>query len=332
LIVDDGLVRGVVTAKNGREWRIGAKLGVLVNAGGFAHNQQMRDQYIPGTSIKWTGSNPGDTGEMLLEMMRLGAATAQMDERVGNQMTVPPGHESKGDGVELSTISGQMDLAKPHAILVDQSGVRYMNEGGSYMAFCQNMLKRNREVPAIPSWWIMDEQYMSAYMFCGTLAGSKKPQEWYDSGFLKRADTLDGLAKACNMDPMRLRATVDKFNASVRAGRDAEFHRGDRAYDNWLGDPFHRPSNTLGTIEKAPFYAAPMVPGDVGTFGGVVTDVHARVLRQDGAPIPGLYATGNSTASVMGRVYPGAGSSIGPSFTWGYVAAKHAASQAGEKS
>jgi 3-oxosteroid 1-dehydrogenase len=174
----------------------------------------------------------------------------------------------------------------------------------------------------------MDEQYMSAYMFCGTMAGSKKPQAWYDSGFLKRADTIEGLAKACNVDPSALRQTVDKFNASVRAGRDAEFHRGDRAYDNWLGDAFHRPSNTLGSIEKGPFYAAPMVPGDVGTFGGVLTDVHARVLRQDGSPIPGLYATGNSTASVMGRVYPGAGSSIGPSFTWGFVAAKHAASQA----
>jgi 3-oxosteroid 1-dehydrogenase len=328
LIVQDGVVTGVLTARNGREWRIGAKLGVLVNAGGFAHNQQMRDQYTPGTSIQWTGSNPGDTGEMLLEMMRLGAATAQMDERVGNQMTIPPGRESHGDGVELSAISGQMDLAKPHAILVDQSGVRYMNEGGSYMAFCQNMLKRNREVPAIPSWWIMDEQYMSAYMFCGTMAGSKKPQKWYDLGFLKRADTLEELAKACNVDPVRLTATVEKFNVSVRSGRDVEFHRGDRAYDNWLGDHFHRPSNTLGTIEKGPFYAAPMVPGDVGTFGGVVTDVHARVLRQDGSPIPGLYATGNSTASVMGRVYPGAGSSIGPSFTWGYIAAKHAASQA----
>jgi 3-oxosteroid 1-dehydrogenase len=165
---------------------------------------------------------------------------------------------------------------------------------------------------------------MSRYMFCGTMPGSAKPKEWYDSGFLKRADTIEGLARACNVDPARLKATVEKFNAAVRAGRDTDFQRGERAYDNWLGDVYHGPSQTLGTVEKAPFYAAPVVPGDVGTYGGVVTDIHARVLRQDGSPIPGLYATGNSTASVMGRVYPGAGSSIGPSFTWGYVAAKHA--------
>jgi 3-oxosteroid 1-dehydrogenase len=327
-IIENGAVRGIVALQDGHEKRIFARLGVLVNAGGFAHNQEMRDKYIPGTSTKWTGSSPGDTGEMLLEMMRLGAATGQMEERVGNQMTIPPGRENTGDGVELSGISGQMDLAKPHAILVDQSGTRYMNECGSYMEFCQNMLKRNREVPAIPSWWLMDDQYMGNYMFCGTMPGSKKPKEWYDAGFLKRADTIEELAKSLNIAPTVLRATVEKFNASVRVGHDAEFHRGDRAYDNWLGDHFHSPSNTLGTLEKPPFYAAPMVPGDVGTYGGVLTDVHARVLKEDGSPIPGLYATGNSTASVMGRIYPGAGSSIGPSFTWGYAAAKHAASAA----
>jgi len=324
-VVEDGAVKGVVVLQDGRERRIGAKLGVLVNAGGFAHNQAMRDKYIPGTSAEWTGVPPGDTGEMILELMNIGAATAQMNERVGNQMTIPPGRQSRGDGVALSTISGQMDLAKPHCILVDQSGVRYMNEGGSYMEFCQRMLERHKTVPAVPSWWIMDEQYMRTYMFCGTMPGSKKPEEWYRSGFLKRADTIEDLARLCNIDPATLKASVDRFNAGAREGKDPEFHRGERAYDDWLGDPFHRPSQTLGTIEKGPFYAVNMVPGDVGTYGGVVTDADARVLREDGSPIPGLYATGTTTASVMGRCYPGAGASVGPSFTWGFVAAKHAA-------
>jgi 3-oxosteroid 1-dehydrogenase len=324
-IVEDGAVKGVVAVRDGREVRIGAKLGVLVNAGGFAHNQAMRDKYIPGTSAEWTGVPSGDTGEMILELMSMGAATAQMNERVGNQMTIPPGRQNTGDGVALSTISGQMDLAKPHCILVDQSGVRYMNEGGSYMEFCQRMLERNKTVPAVPSWWLMDEQYMKTYMFCGTMPGAKKPEEWYRTGFLKRADTIEDLAKACNIDPATLKATVDRFNAGARKGEDPEFRRGARAYDDWLGDPFHKPSQTLGPIEQGPFYAVNMVPGDVGTFGGVVTDANARVLREDGSVIPGLYATGTTTASVMGRCYPGAGSSIGPSFTWGFVAAKHAA-------
>ena len=325
-ITEGGAVKGVVIEKDGRDWRIGARSGVLVNAGGFAQNQRMRDKYIPGTSVEWTAVTSGDTGEMIESMEGLGAALAQMNERVGNQMTIPPGvANTDGQGVKLGRISGQMNYAKPHSIVVDQTGVRYMNEGGSYMAFCQNVLKRNETVPAIPSWWISDEQSMRKYLVCGTMPGTKKPQEWYDSGFLIRADTIEELAAKIDMDPAVLKGTVDRFNAGARAGRDDEYKRGQRAYDEWLGDHYHTPSNTLGTIEEGPFYAAKVWPGDVGTYGGVVTDVNARVLREDGSVIEGLYATGVSTASVMGRFYPGAGSSVGPSFVFGYLAAKHAA-------
>ena len=325
-IVEGGAVKGVITEKDGKPWRIGARLGVLVNAGGFSHNQEMRDQYQPGTSAEWTATPGGNTGEMILEMMKLGAAIGQMEEMVGNQMSIPPGVKNTGDGIELSAVGGQMNISKPYSIIVDQSGVRYLNEAGSYMEFCQNMLKRNKTVPAIPSWWIVDEKHMRQYMYTGTMPGSKKPQEWYDSGFLRRANSIEELAGQIGVDPAVLRQTVEKFNADAKRGIDSEFHRGDRAYDNWLGD-FYREdgSHTLGPIDEASFYAAPMVPGDVGTYGGVVTDVNARVLREDGSVIEGLYATGISTASVMGRIYPGAGSSVGPSFVWGYIAAKHAA-------
>src|SRR5262249_47090902 len=152
---------------------------------------------------------------------------------------IPPGRENQGDGIAYATIGQQMDINKPHSIIVDQSGVRYMNEGGSYMEFCQNMLKRNKEVPAIPSWWIMDEQHMSKYMFIMTMPGLPKPKEWYDSGFLKKADTIEDLAKLINVPPATLRATVDRWNEQVRANRDSDFHRGDRAYDNFLGDAFN---------------------------------------------------------------------------------------------
>jgi 3-oxosteroid 1-dehydrogenase len=320
LIVEQGSVTGVVTVKDGRPWRVGARLGVLVNAGGFARNQRMRDRYAPGTSVQWTMAAPGDTGEMIEEMMRHGAAIAQMEERVGCQMTLPPGAENSE-----SKPAAQGMTASPHVILVDQSGVRYMNEGGSYMAYCKGMLERNKTVPAVPSWAIFDSQFMSKYMLAGTMPGSAKPQRWYDEKYLRRADSIEDLAAQIGIDPARLKATVDKFNGFCAKLRDEEFHRGERAYDRWLGDPYNTPSETLGTIEKGPYFAVQIVPGDVGTYGGVVTDEHARVLRDDGSVIPGLYATGVSTASVMGRSYPGPGSSVGPSFTWGYIAAKHAA-------
>lgn len=320
LVIEDGAVTGVMTVKNGRPWKVRAKLGVLVNAGGFARNQEMRDRYQPGTSAQWTMASSGDTGEMIREMMRHGAAIAQMEEMVGTQLTIPPEEQ----GADFMSTAQRLTAA-PHAILVDQSGVRYMNEGGSYMAYCKGMLERNRQVKAVPSWAIFDQQYMGKYMLAGKMPGSRKPQSWFEQGYLHKAATIDELAQKLKINAPTLTATVERFNGFVAKNRDEDFHRGERAYDRWLGDPFQQPSAALGFIEKGPFYAVPVVPGDVSTYGGVVTDEYARVLRSDGTVIAGLYATGVSTASMMGRSYPGAGCSVGPAFVWGYVAAKHAA-------
>ncbi len=313
---ESGRVIGVETEKDGKPWRVGARLGVLLNAGGFSHNQQMRDTYIPLTRTEWTHAAEGDTGDMHRELMRIGAHMAQMDEFVGNQMMLPPNEEPGG---------AQMQLAKPHAFLVDQSGVRYMSEGGSYMLFCQNMIERHQTVPAVPSWMIMDSQFMKYHMLASSMPGVSKPKEWYSSGFLKKSKTIEGLAEAIGVDPAALKATTERFNGFARKGVDEDFGRGHNAYDAWLGDHTNKPNPALGTVEKGPFYAVKIVPGDVGTFGGAVTDCNARVLREDGSVIEGLYATGTTTAAVMGRTYPGAGCSIGPSFTFGFVAAKHAA-------
>ena len=262
---------------------------------------------------------------MLVELMRVGAATGQLDEMVGNQFCIPPGHENQGDGLELLEVGGQMNIAKPHSIVVDQSGVRYQNECGSYVEFCKNMLRRDREVRAVPSWWIVDLYYMRTYMYCGTMPGTEKPKAWYDSGFLKLAETIEELAGLLEIEPAALRKTIDDFNANARQGRDPSFYRGDRLYDRFLGDHYASDSPTLGPIEDGPFYAAPLVPGNVGTFGGAVTDEQGRVLTEDGYIIPNLYATGTVTASVMGRCYPAGGASIGPAMLWGYLAALSAA-------
>lgn len=321
LLLEDGAVIGVVTQRDGKPWRIHARLGVLVNAGGFAHNQAMRDRYQPGTHSDWSNAAEGDTGEMILEMERIGAALGQMNEMIGYQSTLPPGWREAYVKPPAQSLT-----AKPHAILVDQSGVRYQNEGGSYALYCQNMLARNAVVPSIPSWAIFDQQYITKYMLAGTMPGAKKPESWASEGYLKKADSIEQLAALISVDPATLKATVERWNGFCERGRDEDFKRGERDYDRWLGDPFNEDiARALGKIEQGPFYAVPVVPGDVGTYGGVVTDEYARVLTADGGPITGLYATGVSTASVMGRYYLGAGASIGPSFTWGYVAAKHAA-------
>lgn len=319
LVTEDGKVTGVVAEIDGRPRRIGARLGVLVNAGGFAQNQAMRDRYMPGTRAAWSNTPEGDTGDMHTEMERIGAALGQMDQMVGYQTSQMPGWEQAFVKPPMQGVTG-----KPGAILVDQSGVRYMNEGGSYELYCQTMFERNRTVPAIPSWAIFDARFAGLYPIGGVRLG-KVRQQWKDSGYLKEADTLAGLAAQIGVPAEALEATVARWNGFVDAGRDEDFGRGAREYDKWLGDPYHRPNPALGRIDQAPYYAVDIVPGDVSTYGGAVTDERARVLRPDGSAIAGLYACGVSSASVMGGVYVGAGASIGPSLCFGYLAARDAA-------
>ena len=315
LIVEGGKVIGVRTDIG----TIGANLGVLINAGGFAQNQAMRDQYLPGTYAKWSNVPEGDTGDMLGQMERAGGVLAQMDQMVGYQTTQMPGYDQ---GYVKPPIQGS--TGKPHAIIVDQSGQRYMNEGGSYELFCQTMRERNKSVPAVPSWAIFDAQFAAKYPIGGVKL-KKYYAMWKAADYLKEGDTVEGLALEIGCDPKALRETIDRWNGFVDANHDADFNRGARKYDQWLGDPFHKPNPCMGRIDKGPYYAVDVVPGDVSTYGGAVTDVEGRVIRADGSAIDGLYACGVSTASMMGGVYPGAGASIGPSMAWGYLAAKHAA-------
>ncbi len=317
LIVEGGKVTGVVTLKNGKHWRIGGNLGVLVNAGGFAQNQAMRNKYQPGTRAEWSNVPEGDTGEMHVEMERIGGVLAQMDEMVGFPGTLAPGWEK-----EYVRPGMQGVTAKPHAILVDQAGVRYMNESCSYEHYCETMLKRGN---ANPSWAIMDSQFMEEYQLVGSVGIRKKPRSFIKSGYLKVADTIEELAGKIGADPATLKATVERWNAMMAKGADEDFQRGVRFYDRYLGDPFKQPNPTLGPIDKGPYYAVDVIPGDVSTYGGAVTDANSRVVKADGSVIEGLYACGVSTASAMGRVYPGAGASVGPSMVFGFLAAKHAA-------
>jgi 3-oxosteroid 1-dehydrogenase len=317
LVVEGGRVTGVVAEIGGQERRIGARLGVLLAAGGFSRNQAMRDQYIPGTKVEGTNTAEGDTGDLIQEAIRIGAAVGQMREMVGQPVALPPGRPAA---------IAHGDVTKPHSILVDQAGQRFMSEAQSYVELGRGILDHTPDKPGAPVWLIADSQYMAKYMFLGTMAGSAKPQPWLDQGFLKKADTIEGLAQACGIDAAKLEATVERFNGFARQGRDEDFHRGERVYDRWLGDPFRQGAEqSMGPIEQGPFYAVQIFTGDVSTFGGVVTDARGRVLRADGSAIPGLYATGTTTASVFGGRSPGAGASLGGAFTFAYIAAKDAA-------
>lgn len=328
-VVENERVVGIVVKRGGQTVRVRATDGVLINAGGFSHSQAMREQYQPKPNPwRWTNANPGDTGEMIQAAQRLGAAVDCMEEAwwvitsLGPNETLPEGAVAP-DGYPIPFMH-HLDLSLPYSMMVDQDGNRFCDEAGAYMEIGQRLYERHRQTgKGIPAWVIMDRRQREFYPW-GTASPGQVPQAWLDSGYLKKADTLDELAKLCGIDPAGLARGVERFNGFCRTGKDLDFNRGGRAFDNAHGDPTVKPNPNLGPIEQGPFYAVAIYPGDVGTAGGVLTDEHGRVLRADGSVIAGLYATGNSTASVVGRCYPGAGASIGASFVFGYRAAQHA--------
>jgi 3-oxosteroid 1-dehydrogenase len=316
LLIDDGRVVGVAANRHGRTVRIGARHAVLLSSGGFARNKAMRETYSrqPNTA-EWTVANPGDTGEVLEMAIAHGAAVDLMDEA----WWIPA--STKPDGSLAMHIG---ERSKPGSIIVDRDGRRYFNEAVSYMEAGRQMYLHNQDGRSVPSWLIMDSRHRKRYLFAFQPPGMT-PKEWIESGYMKKADTLEDLARQCGIDAAGLTATVEQFNTSARDGVDPEFHRGEGAHERYQGDPTHVPNASVGPLDKPPYYAVAIYPGDVGTSGGMLCDEYSRVLDTDHRPIPGLYATGNCSASVMGRTYPGAGASIGASFVFAYIAMKHAA-------
>jgi 3-oxosteroid 1-dehydrogenase len=331
LLTEDGRVVGVTLEPSGAPpIVVRAREGVLLNAGGFSRNGALRGRFGPApTTDQWTAANPGDTGEVLEAAMALGAATDNLDAfwwvvtSQGLDGTWPEG-TTMPDG-SIAPWMHHLDLALPHSILVDGTGARYCNESASYMEVGERMHARHAENgAAIPSWTIFDARHRERYPWGSALPGTT-PASWIESGYMKKAASLDALAAECGIDAGGLAKTVERWNGFCRTGVDEDFARGNRQFDRCHGDPTVRPNPNLGEIARAPFYAVPMFPSDVGNAGGLVTDAWGRVLRDDGGPIEGLYATGNTTASVMGRTYPGAGASIAASFVYAFIAAHHAA-------
>ncbi|OBJ00534.1 FAD-binding protein [Mycobacterium sp. 1465703.0] len=330
LIVDDGRVVGVRVVRDGKPTTVEARKGVLLAAGGFGHNKEMRRRYSGNqpNEGKWSIANAGDTGEVLEAAMRLGAKTDLLDEA----WWLPSVFISNGGAVAASLGSGRQ---RPGAIYVDSTGRRFCNESNSYVEVGKAMYANK----AVPCWMIFDEGYVRRYVTSSSPLKILKrnqplPAELIESGAVKRAATIADLAREIELPPDELANTIRRFNQFAAKGLDPDFGRGQSAYNDCLGDPGYRPNAAIGPLDTAPYYATRVLPADVGTCGGVITNEHAQVLDEQDRVIEGLYATGNTTATVMGRTYPGAGASIASSMVFGYVAARHAAGRriAGEMS
>jgi 3-oxosteroid 1-dehydrogenase len=317
LVLDGRRVTGVLAEKNGRTIAIRARKGVVLAAGGFEHNASMRDQFLPKpATTDWTSGAEGNTGEVIRMGMTIGAAVDLMDDAWWGPTLVAPGKAPLFMLVERSY---------PGGIIVNSAGKRFVNESSSYVDVVHRMYEDNgRGGVTIPAHFIMDQRFRSNYIL-GLLPPARSPKKLIDNGYLRKAATLRELAIASGIDAEGLLETVERFNESARTGRDVDFNRGDSAYDRSYADPSVEPNPCLAPIERPPFYSVKVYPGDLGTKGGLVTNECAQVLRADGSVIDGVYAAGNTAASVMGNTYPGGGATLGPAMTFGYLAAMHAA-------
>ena len=328
LYVEDGVVRGIYVREAGAPESadprlIRARRGVILGSGGFEHNEAMRVKYqrAPITT-EWTVGAVANTGDGILAAEKLGAALELMEASWWGP-TVPL------VGAPWFALS---ERNSPGSIIVDMSGQRFMNESMPYVEACHHMYGGQFGQGAgpgehIPAWLIFDQQYRDRYIFAGLQPGQRIPNKWLESGVIVKAATLEELAQLTGLPAAALAATVERFNGFARTGVDEDFKRGESAYDRYYGDPTNKPNPNLGELSHAPYYAAKMVPGDLGTKGGVRTDVHGRALRDDGSVISGLYAAGNVSSPVMGHTYPGPGGTIGPAMTFGYLAALHLAAE-----
>jgi 3-oxosteroid 1-dehydrogenase len=313
LLVEDGKVTGLTATRADEPITIRARRGVLIATGGFERNAAMRAEYQrQPIGIEWTVGSPGNTGDGIIAGQQAGAGLDLMDDAWW------------GPSIPL-TGGPYFCLAErslPGSILVNAAGHRFVNEAAPYVDAVHAMYDRHTEDKQhIPAWLITDQRYRNNYLFAGLPPRKSLPRRWFAAGVVFRAATLPELADQIGVSADGLAETVARFNGFARVGKDEDFARGDSAYDRYYGDPRCRPNPNLAPLDVPPFYAIKIVPGDLGTKGGLRTDERARVLRRDGTPIPGLYAAGNASAAVMGHSYAGAGATIGPAMTFGYIAA-----------
>jgi succinate dehydrogenase/fumarate reductase flavoprotein subunit len=323
LIVENGAVRGAMVEREGRLVRVNAKRGVVLACGGFPHDVIRRKAMFPHAPTGTEHYSPGPTGNTGDGLRLAEAVGGRVEDTLPNAAAwVPVSVTKRKDGTS-GVMPHFIDRAKPGVIAVMRDGARFANEGNSYHDFVQEMMKAAKPGEEIAAFLICDHQTLRKYGL-GCVPPFPMPIGHHlSTGYLMRGDTLAALAAQAGIDVGTLAATVRQFNAAAADGQDPAFGKGSRAYNRFQGDALHGPNPCIAPIERGPFYAIKMVIGDLGTYAGIRTDENARALDANDRAIEGLYAAGNDMASIMGGNYPGAGITLGPALTFGYIAGRH---------
>jgi succinate dehydrogenase/fumarate reductase flavoprotein subunit len=331
LSVENGTVTGAIVSREGRDVRVRARQGVVLACGGFPHDVERRKKMFPHAPTGNEHYSPGPTGNTGDGLRLAESAGGHVEDRLPNAAAwVPVSLTTRKDGSK-GVMPHFIDRAKPGVIAVMRDGKRFANEGNSYHQFVQAMVKAAKPGEEIAAFLVCDHQALRKYGL-GCVPPFPMPLGHHlKTGYLMRGDTLEALAAKAGIDAKAFTETVKQFNVTAPQGHDAAFGKGSRAYNRYQGDAMHGPNPCVAPIENGPFYAIKMVIGDLGTYAGIVTDENARALDAEGRVIPGLYAAGNDMASIMGGNYPGAGITLGPALTFGYIAGRHLADSAAKR-
>ncbi len=332
VVVTDGEVTGVRVSHFGRGYEIAARHAVVLCAGGFEWNQELRDRFLPVPGLTRHSSSPEDAnrGEALIAGMKIGAAT----EHTGDAWWIPTMQMPAPKASNFEEIhQAAFDVGRPHSVCVNRNGVRFVNEACSYDEFGEAMVADQLKSGANnPCWLVFDANFRAKYTAGGFMPSLIMP-DWMISvdcwdHYIFKADSIEALAAKIHLPAGALRQTVANMNEYASKGADPEFNRGGSDYDRMFGDPTVTPNPCLGHIGRAPFYAVPINNGDLGTKGGLKADANGQVLAEGGEPIPKLYAAGNNAGNPFGNRYPGAGGTIGPAMVFAYVAMEAVAARA----
>ncbi len=313
LVVEAGQVTGVRVERNGEVQTVHAQRGVVLASGGFSANAQLRRAYMPypETHVSiMAGCNTGDGMNIGLD-----AGGALDGENIANGVWAVASTLRRPDGT-TAIYAHLIDMAKPGCIAVDKNGRRFGNEAS--VVFVDYMHKAG----AVPAWLVADARFLKAYGLGMVFPGGTGLKKLRDAGYIVEAPTLEELARKIGVDPVGLHATAADMNGFAISGIDPDFHKGDTALDRDLGDPKHSPNPCLGTVEKPPFYAVKILPGDGSTTVGLRIDGQARVLDSNDTPVPGLYAAGLDANSIWRGAAPAHGCNVGPAMTLGYIAGR----------
>ncbi|MDA8893091.1 FAD-dependent oxidoreductase [Hyphomicrobiales bacterium] len=320
LIKSDERITGIEIEKNGQTETIIARRGVIIATGGFEWNKDFVTTFLRGP-LRAPASPPGNDGDGLLMAQEAGASLGNMTSAWWSPVLSIPGDNWPEGGQKSSPILIERTL--PHSLMVNKSGKRFCNEATNYSALAGafHFFDPNKYgYPNLPAWIVFDSTYRDKYPFANIMPGSENPS------WMKTSPTLDGLANELDIDSENLVSTIQNFNSFVEEGDDKEFFRGKSDYDSFYGDRSQSGVySTLGKLEKAPFFAVEINIGALGTNGGARTDEYGRVISASGNIIEGLYTVGNAMAGSTGSVYAGAGGTLGPALTYGYLAGQHAA-------